>query len=95
MFEAEGLGSASNLIGYFGAAVVVFADFLTQRGLLKSDDWRFPATNLTGSVLVMVSLLYHLNPPSVLIEAFWSAISLYGIWRNLGLARATQVDPRH
>lgn len=87
MLAAERLGSVSNLIGYFGAAIVVLAYFLNQRGSLKSEDWRFPAINLSGSVLVMVSLVYHLNPPSVLIEAFWSSISLYGIRRNLRSVR--------
>jgi hypothetical protein len=34
MFAVERLGSASNLIGYFGATEVVLAYFLNQRGLL-------------------------------------------------------------
>jgi hypothetical protein len=82
------LGSASNIVGYLGAAAVAVAYFLNQRGSLRSDDWRYPGINLLGSVLITISLLYHLNLPSILIEIFWSLISLYGIQRNLRAARA-------
>ena len=57
--------------------------FLNQKGRLRSEDWRFPAMNLLGSVLVIVSLFYHPNLPSAAIEVFWSLISIYGIRKNL------------
>jgi hypothetical protein len=78
--------SGSSLTGYVGAGIVVLAYFLNQNGALKSTDWRFPAVNLCGSVLVLISLLYHLNPPSVVIELFWCSISLYGMGKNLRAA---------
>ena len=84
---AEGFGSASSLVGYVGASVVGLAYFLNQRGSLRSQDWRYPGMNLLGSLLIMVSLLYQLNPPSVLIEVFWSAISVYGVQKNIRAAR--------
>jgi hypothetical protein len=75
--------SVSDVVGYLGAATIVVGYFLNQRGVLRSDGWRYPAINLAGSLLVMVSLLQTLNPPSVVIEVFWSAISVYGIQRSL------------
>ncbi len=81
------LGSASSLVGYLGAAVVIAAYFLNQRGRLRSEDWRFPAMNLLGSALVLVSLVHHPNLPSVVIEAFWSSISVYGLRKNLRARR--------
>ncbi len=87
--EAAGhLGTASSLVGYIGAAVVILGYFLNQRGLLGSEDWRFPAMNLLGSALVLVSLFHHPNLPSVVIEVFWSSISVYGIRKNLRARRA-------
>lgn len=59
MDAAGHLDTASNLVGYLGAAVVILGYFLNQRGRLSSEDWRFPAMNLLGSALVMVSLLHH------------------------------------
>ena len=79
---------APSVIGYGGAAVLVVAYLLNQRGLLRSGDWRFPAANLLGSALIVVSLIYHPNWPSIVIEAFWSAISLCGVWWNCRTLRA-------
>lgn len=75
------------LIGYAGAATIAVAYFLNQRGLLRSEDWRFPALNLAGSLAVLASLAAQPNLPSVVIELFWSGISLYGIARNLRARR--------
>ena len=87
MGMAGQLDTASSFLGYLGAALVILGYFLNQKGWLRSEDWRFPAMNLLGSALVMVSLLYHPNPPSVVIEVFWSSISIYGIRRNLEARR--------
>jgi hypothetical protein len=70
-------------LGAAGAALIVLAYFLNQQRRLASDDWRYPATNLAGALLILVSLGYEPNLPSILIEAFWVAISLYGIARSL------------
>ncbi len=76
MGMAGHFGAPSDLVGYLGAATVIGAYFLNQKGRLGSGDWRFPAMNLLGSALVLVSLLFHPNLPSVVIEVFWSAISV-------------------
>ncbi len=80
-------GAVSNLAGYAGAGIVAVAYFLNQKGLLRSDAWRFPALNLLGSVLVMNSLFHQPNLPSFVIEVFWSLISVYGLQKNLRAAR--------
>ena len=56
---------------------------IVERGVLRSEDWRFPGVNLLGSLAVMLSLVWHPNDPSLVIELFWAGISLYGVWRNL------------
>ena len=68
-------------IGMFGVAILVGAYFANQSGWLASDDRRFPAANLAGSLLIMGSLWTAWNWPSAVIEVVWSAISLYGILR--------------
>ncbi len=45
--------------------------------------WRFPAVNLMGATLVLISLIYAWNLPSVVLECFWGAISLYGLVRAI------------
>ncbi len=69
-------------VGFVGAAVIVVAYFANQQGWLRSSDWRFPAANLLGSVLIFASLFAQWNFPSAVIEAFWIAISLYGLKRS-------------
>ena len=66
-------------IGLLGAAFFIGAYFATQQRWLSSDDWRYPAINLVGAILVMVSLFAEWNLPSVVLEAFWAAISVYGL----------------
>jgi len=90
MNVAVDLDFGSTLVGYFGAGLIVLGYFLNQKGWIRSEDWRYPALNLLGSVLVMISLLFHPNPPSMLIEVFWSLISIYGIWKNLRAARGAR-----
>jgi hypothetical protein len=72
-----------DLLGFAGAAILVAAFFANQQRWLASEDWRFPAANLAGSVLIFVSLCFAWNFPSVVIEIFWAAISLWGIIKAL------------
>ena len=78
-----GLG-LSTLAGLVGTAILIVTYFANQVGRLPSDDWRFPFGNLLGSCLILGSLLVDWNLPSVVIEGFWIAISLYGLLRRRG-----------
>jgi len=71
------------LVGIAGAAIIVAAYFANQQDWLSSRDWRFPAANLVGALFILVSFYSQWNLPSVVIEIFWAAISLYGLWRSL------------
>jgi hypothetical protein len=66
-------------IGLLGVAIIVVAYFANQQRWLSSEDWRYPVANLAGSVLILASLFVEWNTPSVVIEFFWIAISLYGL----------------
>ena len=68
--------------GMIGAMIVVVAYFANQQGWLASTDWRFPAANLVGAGLILVSLSTAWNLPAAVIEAFWAAISVYGLARG-------------
>lgn len=70
---------AFEAVGLVGVAVILAAYFANQRRWLRSEDWRFPAANLVGSLLIMVSLFVEWNLPSMVIEVCWSAISVYGL----------------
>jgi len=69
--------------GIVGVAMVVAAYFANQQGWVSAEDWRYPAANLVGSLLILASLYSAWNFPSAVIEAIWAAISLYGLGRRL------------
>lgn len=66
-------------IGLVGVGFILVAYLANQQRWLHSEDWRFPAANLVGSLLILVSLCVEWNLPSVVIEVFWIAISVYGL----------------
>jgi hypothetical protein len=72
-----------DLVGFAGTALIVAAYFTNQQRWLSSQDWRFPFLNLVGSSLILVSLYFEWNFPSVVIELVWVAISAWGLVRSL------------
>ena len=78
-----------DVIGFAGVAVIVVAYFANQQRWLKSEDWRYPFANLAGASLILVSLFFEWNFPSLVIEIFWIAISLYGLAKSWADRAAT------
>jgi hypothetical protein len=69
--------------GFVGVAIILAAYFANQQGWVSTEDWRYSAANLIGSLLILASLCSAWNFPSAVIEAIWAAISLYGLGRRL------------
>jgi hypothetical protein len=72
---------ASNTIGIIGVILVLIAYYLLNTDKINALDMRYLLLNLIGSVLILVSLMFHWNLSSVIIEIAWIAISLIGIYR--------------
>jgi choline-glycine betaine transporter len=66
-------------IGFVGAFFLITAYILTQIRVLSATDWPYPLMNLCGATLIMFSLWFNFNAPAMVIELFWSAISIYGM----------------
>jgi hypothetical protein len=71
------------IVGILGAAIIVLAYFANQQEWVGSHDWRFPLANLVGALLILSSFYAAWNLPAAIIEAFWAAISIYGLSRSL------------
>jgi hypothetical protein len=69
--------------GIVGAGCFIATYFTTLQGWLDVGSWRYPAINLLGATLVLISLVDAWNLPSVVLECFWGAISVYGLVRSL------------
>jgi len=81
-----------DVIGTVGTLIVVAAYFGTQTRLINSDDLIFPMMNLLGSLLISFSLIHNFNLASALMEIFWIAISLLGIYQSVFNKDLTQKE---
>jgi peptidoglycan/LPS O-acetylase OafA/YrhL len=72
-----------NLVGFAGMACIIFA-YAYITGRPHPNPFVQHGVNLVGAALLTVSLLVNMNPPSLVLEAFWAAIALWGLakaWR--------------
>lgn len=74
-------------VGIIGVLMVVLAYFLITSRHLHGDDMRYHLLNFIGAWLIMFSLFFNWNTPSVVIETIWIGISGYGIWRCWRIAK--------
>ena len=70
------------IAGFIGAAAIIVAYFSTQQGWVDATGRPFLLANLAGALLILLSLYAEWNFPAAVIEAFWAAISLYGLARR-------------
>jgi len=77
-----------DVVGTLGVALILVAYFLLQTERWASHGMIYLTTNLVGSVLIAVSLIYDFNFSAFLIEIAWIAISIYGMVRHHGRAAA-------
>lgn len=73
----------TDAIGLIGVSLVVSAYFLIQTERVTTKDLSYSVYNLVGSLLIIYTLTKNFNFASLTIEAFWVAISVFGIARYL------------
>lgn len=71
------------MVGVFGAALIVLANFLLQGGRLDPRSLAYSAANGLGALAILFSLFFEFNLSAFVIESFWLAISGYGLYRAL------------
>lgn len=85
--ESDSIETFANIVGLVGVGLIVIAYFLLQTGKLHAHHLAYPLLNLVGALMHLYSLFFFWNIASVVIEVFWVAISLYGVWGALKLKR--------
>ena len=70
-------------IGTLGVAVIVITYVLLQIERVRSDQLIYSLLNAIGASLILVSLYFDFNLPSVVVEFFWLLISMFGIGKYL------------
>lgn len=71
----------ADVFGLVGAALIVVAYLMLQVGRMDARSVSYSALNGAGAAAILVSLYYDFNLGAFVIEAFWLAISLYGLLR--------------
>ncbi|GAB3002792.1 CBU_0592 family membrane protein [Psychrosphaera aestuarii] len=70
-----------DVIGMSGTFLVVGAFFLLQLNKVAPTGLVYNMMNLAGAVLLLISLCYNFNLASFVIEIFWIAASLIGLFK--------------
>ena len=73
--------SLPDIAGTIGVALIVLTYVLLQTERLRSDSLAYSLINGIAAALILVSLWFDPNLPSVVVESFWLLISIYGIIR--------------
>ena len=72
--------SIYDLIGNVGVFLIIVSYLLLQLNKIKSSALSYSLINLFGAGFVIISLIENFNVSAFVIEAFWVAISLVGIF---------------
>ncbi len=68
-----------DILGTLGVAIIIITYVLLQIGRVRSEQLSYSLLNAIGALLILISLCYSFNFPSVIVEFFWLLISLFGI----------------
>ncbi len=68
-----------DLFGSIGVGLIVLTYILLQIERIRSDQLSYSILNAAGASLILVSLYFDFNFPSLVVEVFWLLISLFGI----------------
>lgn len=75
--------SVHNSIGILGSFLIVVTYLLLQLKKIQVSDVQYSILNAIGAAGILFSLTVEFNFSAFLIESFWLAISLFGIFKSL------------
>ncbi len=68
-----------DILGTIGVAIIILTYAMLQIVRIRSEQVAYSLLNAVGASLILVSLYFDFNFPSVVVEFFWLLISLFGI----------------
>jgi len=72
-----------DVVGTLGVAIIILTYVMLQIERVRSDQLVYSLLNAIGAALILISLYFDFNLPSVVVEFFWLLISLFGIGKYL------------
>lgn len=73
----------SDLVGFVGIGFVLSCHLLVQMERMNARSTLYLILNIAGCALIIYSLAFNFNLPSLVIQVTWMFISAYGLMRNL------------
>jgi hypothetical protein len=77
-----------DILGTLGVAIIILTYVLLQIERVRSEQLIYSLLNAIGAALILVSLYFDYNFPSVVVEFFWLVISVFGIGKYFFRQRA-------
>lgn len=77
----ELLDKIADPIGIVGVILLLLAYFALSTGRISSNSMNYQIMNCVAAILILFSLYFHWNTPSVIIEIVWILISILGMVR--------------
>ena len=71
----------TDAVGMTGTLMVVLAYYLLQLERTDPKGLSYNLLNLTGAVLLLISLYFNFNLASFVIQLFWIGASIIGLWK--------------
>ena len=68
-----------DILGTLGVGIIILTYVLLQIERIRSTQVIYSLLNAVGASLILISLYFDFNLPSVVVEVFWLLISLFGI----------------
>ncbi len=78
----------ANVAGFIGMALILVA-YAYQTASVRVNAMFQHGLNLVGAVLLVASLLVHVNMASLVLESVWALIALFGLWKAVRARRAS------
>lgn len=79
-----------SFIGMVGATMILLAYVLLQNKKMTTDGIWYTLFNLIGSLLILFSLFFDFNLPSLFIEIVWITVSVMALVRYFLKKRASR-----
>ena len=70
----------SDFVGNIGVVILITLFYLNVSGRVSSQGLLYNCGNLLVAILLGINLYFKPNISSIIIEIFWCAISIYGIY---------------
>lgn len=85
----------ADVLGVFGAICVVLAYVLLQTEKISARTYTYNLINLSGAVLLLISLFINFNLGSFVIEIVWVSVSVYGLYQTYRKNNASKDEERY